>query len=611
MIKASELKYTYDGGKIYALNGIDLRIEQGSFVAIIGANASGKSTFARHCNALLLPSEGKLWLEAGPEHILDTADESVRLLIRQNVGLVFQNPDNQMLADVVEEDVAFGLCNLELPSEEIGVRVREALQTVGMEEYASRTTHKLSGGQKQLVALAGILAMRPRCIVLDEATAMLDPAGREAILGVIGNLRVRYGTTVILITHHMNEAAIADRVLVLDQGRIAMDGRPCSIFCQIDELRACGLAAPPLSELAYELSKEGCPIPLGTPDFIVYEKALRGIMDVQRLHAEETIPEIQEPEIEKSEIQKPGKLGHGKSEFSGEAFLRLERVGYTYDQGMPFAKEALREIDLDIFPEETVVLLGKTGSGKSTLLQHLNGLLRPTAGRVLLLGKDIHENGKLRKYIWAQVGLVFQYPEHQLFEATAGEDIAFGPRRLGLPESEVTERVRRALDFVGLDESYARRFIRELSDGQKRRIALAGVIALEPRALVLDEPTAGLDPKGSREILERLKVYQQEKKAALVLASHNLEDIAPVADRLIVLQDGAIARDTSAEVLFNVEDAELNELGLNVPEIPKLMRYLARRGLPVKTGALTVGQAASEIGRCCRRQAKTETEGAV
>lgn len=256
IIKTENLSYAYRASEDelpkIVLNGIDLEIEKGTFVAILGHNGSGKTTLAKHFNAILLPMGGRV-LVGG----MDTQDENLLLDIRRNVGMVFQNPDNQIVANVVEEDVAFAPENLGYPSEEIRRRVDEALKTVGMYEYREHAPHLLSGGQKQRIAIAGVLAMEPECIVFDEPTAMLDPAGRESIINIIRRLRDTHNVTVVLITHHMDETIGADRLIVMADGSVIMDGKPRDIFENVEALRATGLDVPETVGLLYELNQCG------------------------------------------------------------------------------------------------------------------------------------------------------------------------------------------------------------------------------------------------------------------------------------------------------------------------------------------------------------------
>ena len=261
MIETKELTYTYPApeGETNppALRGVSVTIEKGSFTVVLGHNGSGKSTFAKHLNAVLLPCGGAVYVEG-----MDTRDERMLLEIRRRTGMVFQNPDNQIVANVVEEDVAFGPENLGVPTAEIRRRVDDALAAVGMEQFASHAPHLLSGGQKQRIAIAGILAMEPECIVLDEATAMLDPAGRREVIDTVRRLNRERGITVVLITHHMAEAESADRVIVMNDGQVAMDGAPHDVFAQVDRLHELGLAAPDTVELLHLLREAGIDVPL-------------------------------------------------------------------------------------------------------------------------------------------------------------------------------------------------------------------------------------------------------------------------------------------------------------------------------------------------------------
>lgn len=260
IIKIEHLTHLYDDAtpeQPPALRDLSLEIEAGSFVAVLGHNGSGKSTLAKHLNALLLPTQGKVWVDG-----LDSADPENLLAIRERVGMVFQNPDNQIVASVVEEDVAFGPENMGVPPEEIRTRVDRALHMVGMYELREHSPHLLSGGQKQRVAIAGIIAMLPQCIVLDESTAMLDPIGRRETMETIRDLNEHYGITVVLITHHMDEAAQAQRLIVMSEGRILEDGPPKEVFQHVEALRAAGLDVPETIALLYELRKEGLPVPL-------------------------------------------------------------------------------------------------------------------------------------------------------------------------------------------------------------------------------------------------------------------------------------------------------------------------------------------------------------
>ncbi len=278
MIQTENLRFSYPveegAAPVYALQGVDLAIKKGSFVVVLGHNGSGKSTLAKTFNAVLLPTEGVVYVEG-----LDTRDENQLLSIRQRVGMVFQNPDNQIVANVVEEDVAFAPENLGVPTEEIRQRVDNALKAVGMEEFVTHAPHLLSGGQKQRIAIAGVVAMEPECIVLDEATAMLDPIGRREVLSPVHRLNQEKGVTVVLITHHMNEAEDADRVIVMSDGRAVMDGTPKEVFTQVASLRSMGLTVPDTIDLLDRLQKDGVEVPLDALSVEECADAIAGAFD--------------------------------------------------------------------------------------------------------------------------------------------------------------------------------------------------------------------------------------------------------------------------------------------------------------------------------------------
>ncbi len=281
------IKYNEEGdedGVNRAIDGVDLEIEKGSFTAILGHNGSGKSTLAKHLNAILLPTEGTVWVGEN-----DTKDVAKLWDIRQGAGMVFQNPDNQIIGNVVEEDVAFGPENIGVPTPDIWTRVEESLEAVGMMAYRKKSPNKLSGGQKQRVAIAGVMAMKPECIILDEPTAMLDPNGRQEVIKTIRELNRQEGITVVLITHYMEEVIQADRIVVMDEGKVVMDGTPKEIFSQVEQLKSYRLDVPQVTELAYELQKEGLPLPFGiltTEEFVQALCALRNQM------SEEAVQEV-------------------------------------------------------------------------------------------------------------------------------------------------------------------------------------------------------------------------------------------------------------------------------------------------------------------------------
>lgn len=278
-----------------------------------------------------------------------------------------------------------------------------------------------------------------------------------------------------------------------------------------------------------------------------------------------------------------------------EPILQVKDISYVYSAGTPFEHKALEKVSFSVNRGEFIGIIGHTGSGKSTLMQHLNGLLKPTSGQVLLDGKDIWSDKKLTRQSRFRVGLVFQYPEYQLFEETVYKDISFGPRNMGLKEDEIDSRVREAAGFVGLTEEQLEASPFDLSGGQKRRVAIAGVIAMEPEVLILDEPTAGLDPSGREEILRNIESYRQAKNAAILMVSHSMDDVARLTDRLLVMCDSRLAMDDTPRQVF-ARAEELVEMGLSIPQITKVFLQLRRKGLDVEP-VYTVEQAVAQLRR--------------
>ena len=577
-----------------ALDHIELDVEEGQFIAVLGANGSGKSTLAKHINALLLPTSGQV-LTCD----MDTADDTYLWEIRKSAGMVFQNPDNQIVATVVEEDVAFGPENLGIPTEEIIQRVNDSLKAVGMTQYGESSPNHLSGGQKQRVAIAGILAMEPKCILMDEPTAMLDPVGRREVLETVRRLNKEKGITVILITHYMEEVIDADRIFVMSDGKVAMQGTPREIFARVDELRELRLEVPQVTELAHELINRGVDMPAAvlTPEEFTAEycKAAAG-----RIRGGVNTENEGAPDVNGNNVGAEGndadmasgstETGRDNASDADGAVLSLQDVSFVYGENTAFETVAVEGVNLDIFQGEYIGLIGHTGSGKSTLIQLLNGLEKATSGIVRFRGEDIWADGYNRRALRSNVGLVFQYPDHQLFEATVLEDVSYGPRNQGLSEEEVKERAEWALTLVGVDKKQWTMSPLELSGGQKRRVAIAGVLAMKPKVLILDEPTAGLDPAGRDEILGEIDRIRRETGMTVILVSHRMEDVARFADRLVVISDGHILYADTPREVFRHRD-ELTEAGLEVPQVTQVMQMLRREGIPCRTDAITIAEA--------------------
>ncbi len=589
MVKTDKLVFEYEKrdeegnviGTQRAIDEVDIQIEKGRFIAILGHNGSGKSTFAKHINALLVPGGGTMWVGGR-----DTKDEDELWNIRQSAGMVFQNPDNQIIATVVEEDVGFGPENLGVPTKEIWQRVDDALEKVGMTEYRYRSPNKLSGGQKQRVAIAGVVAMRPECIVLDEPTAMLDPNGRKEVIRTVRDLQKQEKVTVILITHYMEEVTDADYIYVMDKGKVVMEGKPEQIFSKVDLLKHYRLDVPQATAVADELIRKGFPVSAGT---LTREALCREVVSLARERGR-----IQDPlgkEVYRDEV---------KSRPDGDPVLRLKNLNYIYNPGTAYEKHAMKSVDLDIWQGEFIGIIGHTGSGKSTLIQHLDGLIRATGGELFFQGENIYQEGYSMKTLRQQVGLVFQYPEHQLFEADVLSDVCFGPKNQGLSDEECRQRAKEALQMVGFPETLYNASPFDLSGGQKRRGAIAGVPAMRPKVLVLDEPTAGLDPKGRDDILDQIALLQKTTHMTVILVSHSMEDVARYVDRIIVMNRGEKIFDDTPKRVFR-HYKRLEEVGLAAPEVTYLMHELRAQGIPVSTDITLVEEAADEIERVLKQ----------
>lgn len=574
------VKFSYPGFEgTYAVNGVSLTVKRGEFLSVIGHNGSGKSTLARLTNGLLEADAGKITVLG-----LDVSEGKNPVEIRKHVGIVFQNPDNQMVASIVEDDVAFGPENIGIDREEIGKRIDWALKAVGMEEYRHSTPTRLSGGQKQRIAVAGVLAVKPEIIILDESTAMLDPKGRREVIEVVRRLNREEGITVILITHFTDEALLADRTVVMNRGEIVLSGTPEEIFKSGDKLEIYNLCLPRITEITGKLNSAGMNLknvlrPEALAEEITEAMKARGITEACSSSAQ--------PAVINS---------------AHEWDIDISDLVFTYSQKSPFAARALKGVDLHIDEGEFFGIIGHTGSGKSTLVQHLNALIRLpqsqkryrkkrvkkgcpqpalpsiTVGRFKLADKKTNF-----KELRASVGMVFQYPEYQLFAETVFADVAFGLKNFNKNASaeELERAVRESIEIVGLDYYEVKdKSPFDLSGGQKRRVAIAGVIVTRPSVLILDEPAAGLDPLGKKEIMALLHSLHREWCKTVIIVSHDMDEVAENCTRAAVIADGTVAMCDSPAALFSRGD-ELISLGLDIPLTAKISSELEKSGITI------------------------------
>ena len=565
MIELNQVTFNYsllEGEIINVLERLTLKIKEGEFVSIIGPNGSGKTTLARLLNGLLIPCSGEVQIDG-----LNPEDKKDLRLIRQKVGMVFQNPDNQIITTSVEREIAFGLENLNLPYNDIRERVEWALSAFHLWEYKNSPPHKLSGGEKQRVAIAAVLAMRPKYLILDEPTSLLDPEGREMLNLLIRKLAGQGKITILNITQFPEEALLAQRLLVLDKGKVVLDSTPEEVFKETEKLKNIGLSVPKSLEITNGLKGKGFKF---KREISKMEDLINELLSLEGINY--SLP-IMQKKTDLTETVKPKVSGYIQIEF--------EKLDYVYNYKSANPKTALKEINLKIEKGEFIGLIGPTGSGKTTLAQHFNGLLFATSGKVIVEGLELKEKENYLKKIREKVGLVFQFPERQLFEETVYEDIAFGPRNSGLDKVEIDKRVKISLNSVGLDfDSFAQRSPFSLSAGEQRRVAMAGVLVLEPEILILDEPTAGLDFNGIYRV-KNILLELNDKGVTVILISHNLDLVAALAKRVIFLKQGKVLYDGPKTNFFKQVE-KLKEEGIRAPETVELFHSLISAGFQVR-----------------------------
>ena len=589
-----------------ALSALNFSIEAGSFVCILGHNGSGKSTLAKLFNALQLPTEGTILVSG-----MDSREEKNIFPIRREVGMVFQNPDNQIIASVVEEDVGFGPENIGLPTDEIWQRVNNALSAVHMEAYRLKSPNHLSGGQKQRVAIAGTLAMEPKTIVLDEPTAMLDPSGRKEVLESVLELKRKKGISIILITHYMEEAVDADRILLMDSGKLVMDGSPREVFQNVERLKEYRMDVPLITELAHKLQKKGFPIEKTILKKEELEEELFKLKEEGfSLQENFTAPEL--PGLSELSSEKPE---------AGDYIVEVNHLSAIFQEGTAMESFALKDLSMKIRRGSLTAVIGHTGSGKSTLVQHLNGLIKAKSGEIFVSFREnpplvksgksflffkgkktvIEKKGRLSlseegfdyRALRFKVGLVFQYPEYQLFEETVLADVMFGPLNQGKKREDAEALAKNALASLGIGEELYAKSPFELSGGQKRKVAIAGVLAMGPELLILDEPTAGLDPAGRDELFEEIAGLRRNYAMTILLVSHSMDDVARYADEVLVLHQGELKLEGTVENVFSKKE-ELEAMGLGLPQIRALLFDLKQNGMNLQLGN-TVSEAVSAL----------------
>ena len=564
IIELRDVSFSYDGGREKALDAVSLSVREGDFVGVIGPSGAGKSTLAAMMSgAIPHHYAGKLYgatLVDGH----DTCDVTLTDISRI-VGSVLQDIDTQMVASVVEDEMLFGLENFGVPRDEIEERLAGALDAVGIADLRNREIATLSGGQKQKVAIAAILALEPRVLVLDEPTAALDPASSRHVFDTLHEVNERMGITVVVIEQKV--ALLSEycgRIVVLDHGRVAFEGTPHEVFSHGEELREMGVDSPRVARVSNSLARHGV-IERGLPCLNVPEATALIAGLVGTGHAAEG-----EARVPAASPHAPTPRPHAEG---AEPVVELSGVNFSY----PGGGASVRNLEMRVYPGELVGVVGQNGAGKTTLTKLLNGLLKPASGEVRIAGLSTSEVPT--SAIAAHCATLFQNPDHQICKDTVLEEVAFGLELQGVEPGRARERAEGVAKRFGLplDEAPF-----SLSRGQRQMVALASVVVCEPEVVLLDEPTSGLDYRECMTVMETVR-EMAEHGCAVIMVCHDMEVVSDFAERLVVMANGEIlARGVAAEIF---SDADLMERAyVAPPQMVQLASELAREVSPAFAG---------------------------
>ncbi len=560
-VAATLLDVTFVHAKgVIALDHVSFSIPAGKRTCIVGANGSGKSTVASILSGLTAPDEGTVTFLGTTVVNNGQVDFEAYKTIRPQLGLVFQNPEDQIICSVVADDIAFGLENLQVPSDQITPLVEQQIELGTLTEFASENPQMLSGGQQQRVAISGALVMKPQILILDEPSAALDVVHRNNVMGLVEKLRAA-GKTIVHVTHFMDEVVSADHVIALDDGRVAFEGTPEALFEQHELVECLHLEEPFAYQVAHALNNRGVVV-CKSPSAERVLSELTGLLATAAQGA-----------------RSAGAAGSCDAMVAGRSFAAtadsvFESAAVSVrDVTFSYQKPVLKNISVDVQKGSHVAVIGSTGSGKSTLARLICALDTPDVGSLCVTGLDTRQKQNRRK-LHGIVGYVMQRPERQLFAQTVAEDVAFGPSNLSLSACDITIAVNDALKLVGLShKADASPF--ELSGGQQRLCALAGVIAMQPKVLVLDEPTSGLDPYYCSELRKIINAVLEDGCTVIEL-THSMEDAAET-DQIVVLHEGDLVfSGTPYQTFTHFSEAEFQELGLGIPHALTWAQRLSR-----------------------------------
>ena len=553
IINVDDVSFSYGTQTEQALSHISLSVNKGDFIGIIGPSGAGKSTLAA-CLSGAVPHHytgtffGSVMVDGH-----DTCEVSLTD-VSQIVGSVLQDIDTQMVASIVEDEMLFGLENFGVPHDKIEQRLSETLETVGISDQRDREIATLSGGQKQKVAIAAILAMRPRVLVLDEPTAALDPASSTLVFETLREANRALGITIVVVEQKVALLSeYCNRVLVLNHGEIALQGEPHEVFAHTDELRAIGVDCPRVTRIFNSLQTDG--LVSGTP-----------CLDVDE--AERLISDIVDPVHAVIEAQAPAGSPHAPSlrphAKDAEPVLTFDHVEFAYPNG----GAAVHDLNLTLYPGELVGIVGQNGAGKTTLTKLLTGLLKPASGSVRVTGLDTAAVPTSR--IAREVATLFQNPDRQICKDTVLNEVAFGLELAGIDRAEALRRAQLVIDRFGLPADEAPF---SLSRGQRQMVALASVVVVEPKIVVLDEPTSGLDYRECMTVMETVRTMA-ERGCAVIMVCHDMEVVSDFAERIVVMADGRILDRGRTHELFSNIDL-MRRAYVEPPQVIELSRRLA------------------------------------
>lgn len=582
IIDIDHVTFTYGDAEEAAISDVSLSIAPGEFLGIIGPSGAGKSTL---CSAMsgAIPHHyaGELY---GAIRVKgdDTCEVSLTD-ISKTVGSVLQDIDAQMVASVVEDEMLFGLENFGVSHDEIPERMERALNTVGIRDLYDREIATLSGGQKQKVAIAAILAMSPQVLVLDEPTAALDPESSRAVFETLARINREEGITVVVVEQKVALLShYCARIAVMNEGRIALEGTPAEVFSHADELRTIGVDSPRTVRISNSLYEDGF-LATAAPCLTVdeTEALIESILPVER--------DTGASDQQASAAKRGARSEHHGGEPRSEVVVSFENVSFTYPGGA-----SVTDLIFDLHPSETLALIGQNGAGKTTATKLLNGLLRPSSGAVTLGGQNTHE---LRtSQIARHVATLFQNPDRQICKDTVLDEVAFGLELQGVERTEALDRARTAAERFGLplDEAPF-----SLSRGQRQMVALASVIVLSPEVIVLDEPTSGLDYRECMTVMETVDAMKRAGTAVLMVC-HDMEVVSDFADRVVVMADGRIAGSGSTYEVFS-DGALMDQASIAAPQVLELSERLAHTASPAFSGIQEVSDLVRTVEELVRR----------